>query len=878
MSVQTTKLADYRKATFATKHHELHFAVFDHETIVTHSQTIINQQAKVDENGWQLTVEKNAILHGEHLDLLEIYLDDKALSPEAYTYTDHKLTLFNVPEQFTLKTVVRHHPETNTELSGLYRSNGIYCTQCEAEGFRRISFAFDRPDVLSTFRVRIESDKALPVQLSNGNLEEQGELPNNRHYSIWFDPHLKPTYLFALVVGDLEQVSTRFTTPSGKKVDCRIYTEKAYIDQTEFAMKSLTDSIAWDEKRFGLSYDLDRFNLVAISDFNMGAMENKGLNIFNTRYVLANSDTATDADFHGVQKVIGHEYFHNWTGNRITCRDWFQLSLKEGLTVFRDQEFSSDLGERTLERIADVRLLRTMQFPEDNGPMSHPVQPQEYAAIDNFYTLTVYEKGAEIIRMYHTILGEAGFQQGMKEYVKRFDGQAVRIEDFAAAMSASGQYDFTGDFFKWYTTAGTPRVRFNTSYNQHERTLTLTAAQDIDAVNPPNALVIPISTSFIDPRGRAYRFSDGSTVQTLILDKPRKSWTFDNADENLIPVLMQGFSAPVYYEYHYERSELATLIEHCDDGFARYEALQSCYRQLFENALKKPNALREDLTYLTEIMEKILQDSTLSSGEKALLLEFPSLDNLISFLPKPLDMDNILKTYDRIERMLALKLQTSWQQFLSTSPKPSTPRYSVTDAGIRQLRGLAKRYLSKFNEENLRNDFLQVYQQAQCMTERNNALLALNQIHDDARHQALEDFAKRFAHLPLVMDKWFALQATDQAEGALERIKALCFDERFTIENPNRFRAVIQSFTQRNMPLFHAKDGSGYRFVTEQIQRIITRNPQLAARMLNAFAPVSHMDHVRRDEVKACLQSLAHIEGISVDVRENIDRLMAGLT
>ena len=609
----------------------------------------------------------------------------------------------------------------------------------------------------------------------------------------------------------------------------------------------------------------------------MGAMENKSLNIFNTCFVLADTDTATDEDYHGIRAVIGHEYFHNWTGNRVTCRDWFQLSLKEGLTVFRDQEFSADLGERSLERIGDVIRLRAMQFPEDAGPMSHPVQPQEYAAIDNFYTATVYEKGAEIIRMYHTVLGEAAFQQGMKRYIERHDGQAVRIEDFAQAMSDGGEYDFTGQFFHWYTTRGTPKITFTSSWNQHERSFTVAAMQDIEAVTPPRPLVIPIRLALINRSGRLYRFADGNYEQTLLLEKNSATWTFERADADLIPVLMQNFSAPVYYQHRYDNDELAAIVAHAPDGFARFEAMQILYRRLFEQALKKPRELRENSAALYDIMQAVLAHDKRSEAEKALLLEIPALNTLLNTLPDPVNMSAAIAAHDRIVRILALKMRRNWMDWLETAPVAASPKYNVKDAGIRKLRGLAEKTLALFEDEPFRQQLLAEYQNADNMTTRMNALLALNCQHDAHRETALADFLERYRALPLVVDKWFAVQAKDESEGALARITALAEHAEFHPDNPNRFRALVSTLMQQNPTVFHAEDGSGYRFAAGQIRRVLLSNPQIAARMLNGYAIVSRMDSERKAQVRAELEALAAVDGISVDVREVLERLQRGL-
>ena len=859
-------LKDYQAPAYLVSQTDLSFDIYDSHTDITAAVRFLPQRA-----GEPLVLDGSA-------ELLSVTLDGEAV-PYGLDEKNGRLTIANPPSvPFTLTTVTRVRPSENKTLMGLYESGGNLYTQCEPEGFRKITYYPDRPDVMAVFTTTITADKArYPVLLSNGNQIGGGELSDGRHWAKWHDPFKKPSYLFALVAGDLAVSRDTFTTRSGREVAIAFYTRKEDAGKTAFAIEALKNAMKWDETRFGLEYDLDIYMVVAVGDFNMGAMENKGLNIFNTSCVLADARTATDADFARVEAVIAHEYFHNWTGNRVTCRDWFQLSLKEGLTVFRDQEFSADLGERSLERIGDVIRLRAMQFPEDAGPMSHPVQPQEYAAIDNFYTATVYEKGAEIIRMYHTVLGEAAFQQGMKRYIERHDGQAVRIEDFAQAMSDGGEYDFTGQFFHWYTTRGTPKITFTSSWNQHERSFTVAAMQDIEAVTPPRPLVIPIRLALINRSGRLYRFADGNYEQTLLLEKNSATWTFERADADLIPVLMQNFSAPVYYQHRYDNDELAAIVAHAPDGFARFEAMQILYRRLFEQALKKPRELRENSAALYDIMQAVLAHDKRSEAEKALLLEIPALNTLLNTLPDPVNMSAAIAAHDRIVRILALKMRRNWMDWLETAPVAASPKYNVKDAGIRKLRGLAEKTLALFEDEPFRQQLLAEYQNADNMTTRMNALLALNSQHDAHRETALADFLERYRALPLVVDKWFAVQAKDESEGALARIAALAEHPEFHPDNPNRFRALVSTLMQQNPAIFHAEDGSGYRFAAGQIRRVLLSNPQIAARMLNGYAIVSRMDDARKAIVRTELEALAAVENISVDVREVLERLQRGL-
>ena len=854
-TLATVKLCDYQPAPYRSDDHQLTFQIFPGETLVRHRQRL--QRQRPDATA--------AVLNGEGLELLEIRLDGKELPPARYRYENDLLTLTDLPESAELETLVRIHPEENSALSGLYCSGGIYCTQCEAEGFRRISFACDRPDVLSTFRVRIESP--FRVSLSNGNLLSEGDLGDGRHFSEWHDPHPKPTYLFALVAGELSHIGERFTSPKGVAIDLRIYSAKEFLDQCQFALEALKDAIVWDEQRFNLSYDLNRFNIVAIGDFNMGAMENKSLNIFNTRCVLADSETSTDEDFRLVHGVIAHEYFHNWTGNRITCRDWFQLSLKEGLTVFRDQEFSADHGERFLERIKEIQRLRAFQFPEDSGPLRHPVQPQEYAAIDNFYTATVYEKGAEIIRMYHSILGEERFQQGMARYIQSYDGQAVRIEDFATAMS-SDFYDFRGPFFDWYLTAGTPRLTFSADHDAAAKRFTLTVRQEVDAVEPPRPLVIPIRLGLLDSAGRHYDFGGGQTQKLLLLEGVEASWTFADCEQS-IPALLEDFSAPVYYHYDYRPAELQTLIEHSDDGFVRYEAMQLFYRRALDGLLAGDKGPLQQLLTVAETV----RTGPKSPGEKALLLGLPALETLLNFLAEPYDLDAILPAYERLQSQLSAHFGSANLRAQLDALGHPPPRWTPAAAGVRWLKAVLRDHLDPAdpaNREWLRHD----YRHAPTMTDRLSALQALARRDDEARTEALADFHERFAAQPLVLDKWFAVQA--RAAASVAELEALAALPSFNPDNPNRSRALLLTLARFNLAQFHRADGGGYRFFAAQLKRIITRNPQNASRLLNAFALSAKLDAGRRARVAAVLDDLAATPGLAVEVQETLERLRRG--
>lgn len=867
INTQTVRLADYQAPQFAITHNELEFFFNEEDCRIRHTRYI----KKLDEKAQHIS------LHGEKLSLLQISLNDKNLNFEEYEYKENLLTIFNVPEEFRLFTEVVVKPDENTELSGLYRSNGIFCTQCEAEGFRRISFNLDRPDVLGTYRVRLEAEKEkYPVLLSNGNLEASGDLDAGRHFAIWFDPYPKPSYLFAVVAGNLAARNQKIHSEKGKEIDLWIYTEHRFNDQTQYAMQALIDAINWDERRFGFSYDLDRFNIVAVSDFNMGAMENKSLNIFNTKYVLADEKIATDSDYLGIQSVIGHEYFHNWTGDRITCRDWFQLSLKEGLTVFRDQEFSSDLNDRNIERIKNVNILRRAQFAEDSGPMRHPVQPQEYAAIDNFYTATVYEKGAEIIRMYHSIIGEEKFQEGMRKYVEKFDGKAARIEDFAECMQEVSGFNFRDQFFDWYTTSGTPRLRFTGKQNGDK--FTLTALQDLNAVSPRRCLLIPIRLAFIREDGDVLKFEDGKTEYLWLLDKPQENRSFQLPDTaKRIPVLMLGFSAPVNYDYPYSDQDLHIIAAKAPDGFARNEAMNTIYRRLIDNAFDKPaQELQKQCDKTAELMCEILHSREITDQEKALSLAFPTLSAILAERGNNLDIDKLAAARRQILGFLAIKTRKEWQKIADTPL--SNNGNGPENTAARALLGLAWFYLAQLADLPTRRMLLDNYKTIHNPTLRAAALEALNLRADVARKTAIYDFQQEYAAYPLAIDRLVQIQAKDCDFGALERIKTLAKSAECQSTNPNRIRALLGGFAAGNPEVFNAIDGSGYRFVCEEVKKIAISNPQLAARLIStAFSVSTKLDPQRKLRARNALLTLSTMDNLSVDMKEVLQRLLAGL-
>ena len=894
-ALKTIRLADYQPPAFTVKHHELKFELQNHgEVVVSHVQKIVRSQPSHDESGWELPQDKHVALHAEHLafDLIEI--DGKALTAEDYNYDGARLLLKNVADSFNLHTVVRLKPDDNKELSGLYRSNGIYCTQCEAEGFRRITPTLDRPDVLATYRVRIEADqKTCPVLLSNGNPEGQGELPGGRHYAQWYDPHPKPSYLFALVAGNLAQVSRRITTPKGKKISLNLYTEPAFINQTAFAMQSLIDAIHWDEERFSLSYDLEQFNIVAISDFNMGAMENKSLNIFNTRFVLADTDTATDEDYHGIRAVIGHEYFHNWTGNRVTCRDWFQLSLKEGLTVFRDQEFSADRASREVRRIENVSFLRAHQFPEDAGPTAHPVRPASYVEMNNFYTLTVYEKGAEVVRMYHTFLGEEGFQKGMKLYFQRHDGQAVTCDDFRAAMADANGFDFE-QFALWYSQAGTPVLDVSGSLQADNRFVlnirqSIPPTPDMAAKQP---MMIPLKIALFsadeDTFGQPVPFKlpeNGHTqteaVLTLRQAEESVALQFEGDYQQVVPSLLRGFSAPVNLHYAYSGHELSVLLACDSDPFARWEAAQTLYRRAIaanEAALLSGSPLPEHRALLQAIDYVLRAD--IGAAFQAALLAIPNeaelwagrqnIDPLIVHRAREALLDLVATHFaDQFAALNAEARRMEEEQSGLTEPY----EYHPQQAGWRALRNACRAFILRARPGHIEQVAANYSQMAHNMTHEWGILSAINHNERPERNRLLEQFAAKFHSDDLVMCKYFSLIAASHRADTPEQVAAALKHPAFSLENPNKARALLGSFS-RNVPHFHAADGSGYAFLANQIGCIDRFNPQIAARLAQAFNICAQLEPQRRSLMRAELQKLAANPALSKDSGEIIGKIL----
>ncbi|MBK6649356.1 MAG: aminopeptidase N [Betaproteobacteria bacterium] len=843
-------------------------------------------------------------LDGDELNLARVMVNGQGTS---FKIDGNQLVLENLPADgtFELEIFTTCMPSKNTKLMGLYVSNDSFFTQCEAEGFRRITYFLDRPDVMSNYTVTLRADKTkFPVLLSNGNLVAQGDLEDGRHFAKWVDPHKKPCYLFALVAGQLVCREQRVKSPLGKDHLLQVYVRPGDMDKTEHAMRSLMASVAWDEARFGLSLDLERFMIVATSDFNMGAMENKGLNIFNTKYVLANQATATDADFSNIESVVGHEYFHNWTGNRVTCRDWFQLSLKEGLTVFRDQEFSQDLcaeaSAKAVKRIEDVRVLRTAQFPEDSGPMAHPVRPDSYIEINNFYTVTVYEKGAEVVRMMQTLtgcqsdpMGRDGFAKGMALYFERHDGQAVTCDDFAQAIAdANPNSDLARllpQFKLWYSQAGTPHVKARGLYDADARTYTLHLSQSCaptadQAVKQP--FVIPLSMGLVSASGQdlplqlAHWAQPEGGNRTFVLTQAEETLTFIHVNEEPVPSVLRGFSAPVVLEMDYTRQQLLTLLANDSDPFNRWEAGQ---RLVLGSALAALNSAPSEAPVLDEAciqaLREVLRHPTLDSAFKELVLTLPS-EGYIAEQMGVVDPQRIHAARESMRNQLATALAPDWEWAFEAHKETGAYVPDAVSAGKRALAGLALTHLCLAARSNgdavWPGKAYQRFKDASNMTDRFNALSALVISGHELASQALQRFHALFKNEALVLDKWFSLQAgaPDVGGQVLPQIRQLLTHPDFNLRNPNQARSVIFTFCAANPGAFHRSDAAGYVFWSERVIELDAINPQLAARLARAMDRWKKLAEPYRSAAREAIARVAGKTDLSNDVREVVTRAL----
>ncbi|SEI83804.1 aminopeptidase N [Pseudomonas sp. NFR16] len=877
-------LKDYQAPEYLIDETHLTFELFDDHSLV-HAQLVMRRNP---ERGAGLPP---LVLDGQLLELLSVKLADVDLAPGDYQLTPDSLTIQPESATFTLDTSVKIHPETNTALEGLYKSSGMFCTQCEAEGFRKITYYLDRPDVMSTFTTTVIANKqAFPILLSNGNLIDLGPEGDDRHWATWEDPFKKPAYLFALVAGDLWCVEDTFVTMSQRKVTLRIFVEPENIDKCQHAMDSLKKSMRWDEEVYGREYDLDIFMIVAVNDFNMGAMENKGLNIFNSSAVLARAETATDAAHQRVEAIVAHEYFHNWSGNRVTCRDWFQLSLKEGFTVFRDSGFSADMNSATVKRIQDVAYLRTHQFAEDAGPMAHAVRPDSFIEISNFYTLTVYEKGSEVVGMIHTLLGAEGFRKGSDLYFERHDGQAVTCDDFVKAMEDANGVDLT-QFKRWYSQAGTPRLAVTESYDASAKTYSLTFRQSAPTTpgQPGEAkkpFVIPVSLGLLDKQGNEIPLRlQGETAasghsRVISVTEAEQTFTFVDVAEQPLPSLLRGFSAPVKLSFPYNRDQLMFLMQHDSDGFNRWDAGQQLSVQVLQELIaqhQKGEPLVLDQRLMTAL-GTVLADESLDQAMVAEMLSLPGEAYLIE-ISEVADVDAIHAAREFARKQLANGLSDAlWKRYQTNRELSKTTAYVAESEHFarRALQNIALSYLMLTKRQDVLAAAIDQFDTADNMTERLTALAVLvNSPFEDEKAKALAVFAENFKDNALVMDQWFSVQAGSTLPGGLDRVKALMQHSAFTLKNPNKVRALIGAFAGQNLINFHAADGSGYRFLADLVIELNGFNPQIASRQLAPLTRWRKYDSARQALMKAELERIRASGELSPDVYEVVSKSLA---
>lgn len=863
-------LKDYLPSPYKISSVHLTFELDDTRTRVT-------AVSRVERNGQH---DQALFLNGELLELESVAIDGRKLSKDEYECTEEGLKVLTVSSSFTLEIVNIINPEANKALDGLYKSGAMFCTQNEPEGFRRITYFIDRPDVLAKYTTKIIADKnKYPVLLSNGNPVGEGDLSNGLHFSEWEDPFPKPSYLYALVAGDLGLVQDKFVTRSGRTIDLRIYCDKGNEDKCHHAMKSLQNSMKWDEERFGLEYDLDIYMIVAVDSFNMGAMENKGLNIFNSAYVLAKPETATDDNFLGIESVVGHEYFHNWTGNRVTCRDWFQLTLKEGLTVFRDQEFSGDLNSRAVQRISDVARLRQFQFPEDAGPTSHPIKPDSYIEINNFYTATVYEKGAEVIRMIHTFLGEAGFQKGMRLYFERHDGDAVTTEDFVAAMADANGFDLS-QFKNWYAQGGTPDLKVEESFDEAKGELKLTLRQSCPATpgqNEKKPFHFPLGLAFYDKNGKEMPLNlTHSTHEQKLLSRglleirdANEEFVFSGLSSKPVLSLNRNFTAPVKLESSASLSDLALLLAHDTDAFNRYEAAQNLATKMIDELVGNPS-FAVSSTYL-EAIGVLIADKKVDSAFKALALELPAEEVLFQRY-RPLNPALVCIARDALEKQIADKYAKGFLAIYNEL-KPASDAYKLdpVSVGNRSLRNLCLKYLAAAGsyaglvEEH--------YRTANNMTDEICALSLLIEQGGSTGSEATKAFYNKWRKETLVMQKWLGVQAHSPLAGAIDRVKKLEECDVYDVNVPNLVRSLLLNYT-RNFRHFHSANGESYRFIGERILTLDKINPQVASRLMSAFKDFKKLTPELQDQMRPVLEKIAAVEGLSKNTYEVVTKTL----
>jgi aminopeptidase N len=874
---QETFLADYQVPDYLVDRIALHFALAADETKV---RSVLSMRKNPEGKGG------SCILDGDDLELHSIRLDGRQLQGNEYQRTEKALLLSSVPDEFELEIITTIHPDQNTALEGLYHSGNLLCTQCEAQGFRRITYYPDRPDVMAIFTVSIVADREQwPIILANGNLEEHGQFEDGRHWVRWHDPHPKPSYLFALVAGTLHCQQDSFVTMSGRQVTLQIYVDPENSHKCDHALTSLKQAMSWDEQKYGREYDLDVFMIVAVNDFNMGAMENKGLNIFNAACVLASPETATDRDYYTIQSIVGHEYFHNWSGNRVTCRDWFQLSLKEGFTVLRDQQFSADMNSAVVARIEDVNQLRTMQFSEDAGPMAHPVRPASFIEISNFYTVTIYEKGAEVVGMIKTIVGDEGFRKGTDLYFGRHDGQAVTTEDFVKAMEDANQVELS-QFKRWYSQAGTPELHIDTNYNIAEKTYTLNIKQSCPATPgqvEKQPFHIPLAVGLLDHQGQSLPLqlaeeSDAleSEIRVLSITESSHEYCFINIESEPVPSLLCGFSAPVKLTVERSNDELAFLMAHDIDSFNRWDAGQTLLINVLLQLITDVQQ-QKILTLsvgLIEPFKNILADAENDPALVTKMLMLPT-ENYLAAQKQPADVDAIHTARQFLKQALANELKEQFSHLYQQMRNVGEYRFTAEDMAKRSLKNMCLDYLMATGDPLQTQRCLKQMKQADNMTDTIAGLSLLVDHHGPEREHALRAFYEQWQHDRQVVDKWLIVQALSSLSDTLVRIKGLMKHPAFSIKNPNNVRALIGQFCRNNPINFHAKDGSGYRFLAEQVLVLDKLNPQVASRQLGAFNSWRRYDEQRQTLMKQALSDIANTEGLSPDVFEVVTKYLA---
>jgi aminopeptidase N len=873
---RTVHLKDYRPPEFLVDKVGLHFDLDPQTTHVEASLELRRNPAALRGDG-------DLRLQGEMLELERVAIDDRDLAPSEYRVDSETLLMHRVPDRFVLRTRVRIRPSQNTALEGLYLSGDMLCTQCEAEGFRRITYFLDRPDVMARYSTSIAADKSrFPVLLANGNPVEARDLPNGRHLARWEDPFPKPSYLFALVAGNLPSVQDCYRTVSGREVDLRIYVEPENIDKCDHAMRSLKKAMRWDEERYGREYDLDVYMIVAVSHFNMGAMENKGLNVFNAKYVLARPETATDADFLGIEGVIAHEYFHNWTGNRVTCRDWFQLSLKEGFTVFRDQEFSADMGSKGVKRIEDVRVLRSRQFAEDSGPLAHPVRPESYIEINNFYTATVYEKGAEVVRMQANLLGPELFRKATDLYFERHDGQAVTTEDFVCCMEEASGRDLSR-FRRWYAQAGTPELTLRSDYDAQAGAYSLEVRQHTPATpGQPDKepLHIPFALGLLDRNGcdlSVQLEGEGSPpkpgTRMLELREGLERFRFVGLSERPVPSLLRGFSAPVKVRFEYSDEELMFLMARDSDGFNRWDAAQTLAQRILLQMVTEPDSV------VPEGFVDAFRQALASRGtDRSLLAEILTLpsESYLADQMETVDVDGIHRAREALKTGIALGLRDELLAAFEENRDNGPFELAPEAIGRRSLKNLCLGYLMQGDDVQALALCRDQFAAQRNMTDVFAALSLLADGDDATREEALSEFYARWKGDRLVLDKWFAIQAISKREDTLLHVRRLLSHPDYAITNPNRVRSLVGAFCMGNQVRFHAADGAGYRFLADRVLELDPINPQVAARLLQAIASWRRYDIRRQGLMRAALERILEVESLSKDLYEVASKSVSG--